>query len=60
MAKYSTESLGWKIENEGFDYFFRHYANVESLPKWLQPAAKTYCEAAERLEQVLRDNGVQI
>ncbi len=58
---YDNGLLAWKIDNEGFDYFFRYYLSTDDiidpeLRKWVV----AYQQAATLLEDYLIDRGVNL
>jgi hypothetical protein len=60
--KYMTnEDIQNKIENEGFDYFFRFYSSpMDFKDKHLREAVERYTAAADDLLAELRNVGVEL
>jgi hypothetical protein len=52
MAQVSVRDVIELVDQEGFDYFFRHYIPIKDLPDHLQEAAQEYVEAADKLEKL--------
>lgn len=55
QRRLTLEEVANKVWSEGFDYFFRCYASPKNLPPDLVDFAEKYCEAANLLEEVLRN-----
>ena len=48
------------MDNEGFDYCFRHYSNFKEVnDDEFQNLRKTYVDAAEALEKYINDNSAE-
>lgn len=62
LTEDQRENIGGQIENEGFEYFFIHYARPEhyNIPKEhpLYAAWEAYVAAHEKLELVLEASGI--
>jgi hypothetical protein len=56
----TLEELAWKINSEGFDYFFRYYMSPDKLPEGLRSLAKDYVKAAEAIEAKMRELGYDL
>lgn len=54
MKKSDKEEIAGIIDNEGFDYAFRHYSSFEEFEdKKFHELRLKYCEAAEKLGKYL-------
>lgn len=58
IKDWTWEDLAWKIDSEGFDYFFTNWLSMDEIKdKKLKDLAKKYKDAAWALEEYLRQNG---